>query len=111
MISMPSESWLNRLCKHRYPDMILVQLTMFPWSSRRLIRSVITIDSLAKSLQTEHGGNRAVPLMNRFAVSMQVSNVLCICTIWISESSEYNVIFLSAFLKDVVNQYNISIHC
>ena len=43
--------------------------------------------------------------MNRFAVSMRGSNVLCIC---ISESSEYNVIFLSAFLKDL-NQYNISI--
>ena len=28
MISMPSESWLNLLCKHRYPDMILVQLTI-----------------------------------------------------------------------------------
>ena len=28
MISMPSESWLNLLCKHRYPDMILVQLTL-----------------------------------------------------------------------------------
>ena len=27
MISMPSVSWLNLLCKHRYPDMILVQLT------------------------------------------------------------------------------------
>ena len=28
MISMPSESWLNLVCKHRYPDMILVQLTI-----------------------------------------------------------------------------------
>ena len=28
MISMPSESWLNLLCKHRYPDMILVQLAI-----------------------------------------------------------------------------------
>ena len=28
MISMPSKSWLNLLCKHRYPDMILVQLTI-----------------------------------------------------------------------------------
>ena len=28
MISMPSESWLNLLCKHRYPDMISVQLTI-----------------------------------------------------------------------------------
>ena len=28
MISKTSESWLNLLCKHRYPDMILVQLTI-----------------------------------------------------------------------------------
>ena len=28
MISMPSESWLSLLCKHRYADMILVQLTI-----------------------------------------------------------------------------------
>ena len=28
MISMPSESWLNLLCKHWYPNMILVQLTI-----------------------------------------------------------------------------------
>ena len=33
MISMPSESWLNLLCEHRYPDMILVQLTLFPCSN------------------------------------------------------------------------------
>ena len=28
MISMTSESWLNLNCKHGYPDMILVQLTI-----------------------------------------------------------------------------------
>ena len=33
MISMPSESWLNLLCKHKYPDMIIVQLTLFPCSN------------------------------------------------------------------------------
>ena len=36
MISMPSEGWLNLLCKHRYPDIILVQLiqlTLFPCSN------------------------------------------------------------------------------
>ena len=38
MISMPSESWLNLLCKHRrsgprYPDMILIQLTLFSCSN------------------------------------------------------------------------------
>ena len=39
MISMPSESWLNILYKHkrggpRYPDIDFVQLTLFPCNTR-----------------------------------------------------------------------------